>query len=297
MRYDWIAKHKAVFCVEVMCKVLGVSTSGYYGHLQGKPSQRVRRHEQIKHDVQRVYDEHHGIYGSWKIADVMQERDDLESACRNTVAAAMRELGLTSRVCKAFKPATTQADPNKRPAANLLEQDFTAERPNQKWFTDITYIGTDVGWIYLAVEMDCFSRRIVGWSLSDSLATELISDALRNAIETRRPDIQADGLLHHSDRGCQYTSDTYQRTLTTLGITCSMSRAGCCYDNAMMERFFWSLKQEWTNHHAYADLAATRPSVFQYIEMFYNRQRIHQALEYMTPEQYETVNAPESKVA
>ena len=247
--------------------------------------------------MQRVYDEHHGIYGSWKIADVMQERDDLESACRNTVAAAMRELGLTSRVCKAFKPATTQADPNKRPAANLLEQDFTAERPNQKWFTDITYIGTDVGWIYLAVVMDCFSRRIVGWSLSDSLATELISDALRNAIETRRPDIQADGLLHHSDRGCQYTSDTYQRTLTTLGITCSMSRAGCCYDNAMMERFFWSLKQEWTNHHAYADLAATRPSVFQYIEMFYNRQRIHQALDYMTPEQYETVNAPESKVA
>ena len=280
-----------------MCTVLGVSASGHYGHLQGKPSQRVRRHEQIKHDVQRVYDEHHGIYGSWQIADVMQERDDLESACRNTVVAAMRELGLTRRVCKAFKPATTQAEPNKRPAANLLEQDLIGERPNQKWFTDITYIGTDVGWIYLAVVMDCFSRRIVGWSLSDSLATELISDALRNAIETRRPDIQADGLLHHSDRGCQYTSDTYQRTLTTLGITCSMSRAGCCYDNAMMERFFWSLKQEWTNHHAYADLAATRPSVFQYIEMFYNRQRIHQALDYMTPEQYETVNAPESKVA
>ena len=283
--------------ISTMCDVLNVSTSGYYDSLVFEPSVRAVRHDQIKHTVQQVYDEHDGIYGSWKIADVLRERDDMESACRNTVASAMRELGLKSRVCKAFKPTTTQADPSKRPADNVLQQDFAAGRPNEKWVTDITYIATDAGWVYLAAVMDCFSRKIVGWSLHDSLATALVSAALHNAIEQRRPNIIGEGLLHHSDRGCQYTSDAYQHTLETLGITCSMSRTGCCYDNATMERFFWSVKHEWTNHHTYADLAAARSSIFRYIEMFYNRKRIHQALGYMTPEQYETVHAPESDVA
>ena len=136
----------------------------------------------------------------------------------------------------------------------------------------LTYLPTAQGWVYLAAVVDLFSRKVVGWSLSDSLATSLVSAALRDAIENRRPDGKQ--LLHHSDRGCQYTSDAYQQTLKTLGIECSMSRTGCCYDTpggAVMERFFWSLKQEWTNHHSYADLADGRSSVFQYIEMFYNR--------------------------
>ncbi len=247
--------------------------------------------------MQQVYDEHHGIYGSWKITDVMQERHDLESACRNTVAAAMRELGLKSRVCRTFKPTTTQVDPSKRPADNVLQQNFEADRPNQKWVTDITYIDTDTGWVYLAAVMDCFSRKVVGWSIHDSLATQLVTDALHDAIERRRPSIWDNALLHHSDRGCQYTSDAYQHTLKTLGITCSMSRTGCCYDNAAMERLFWSVKQEWSNHHSYVDLADARSSIFQYIEMFYNRKRIHQTLGYMTPEQYEAVHAPEMNVA
>jgi putative transposase len=280
-----------MFPIRLMCEVLRVSTSGYYSRLQRKPSRRAERKDRIQQTVQQVYDEHHGIYGSYKIADVMRQRKDLESACRNTVAAAMREMGLKSRVRKAFKPTTTTADPSKRPAANLLEQDFTADGPNQKWVTDITYLATACGWVYLAVVMDLFSRKVVGWSIGASLASDLVSDALRRAIESRRP---SPGLLHHSDRGCQYTSDAYQRTLRTLGIVCSMSRTGNCYDNAAMERFFWSLKHEWTEHEDYHDLSAARSGVFQYIETFYNSKRIHQTLGYKTPDQYEAENATAS---
>ena len=188
-------------------------------------------------------------------------------ACRNTVAKAMREMGLKSRVPRQFTPTTTQADPTKTPAPNTLDRDFHAAAPNLKWTTDITYLWTAAGWVYLAVVMDLFSRKIVGWSLGASLATELVADALRKAIESRRPDGKQ--LLHHSDRGCQYTSDAYQQTLRTLGIACSMSRTGNCYDNAAMERFFWSLKYEWTNHETYETLEDARLSVFRYIETFY----------------------------
>ena len=284
-----------MYPITLMCEVLKVSTSGYYDAVDRAPSPRAMRQARIRQDVQQVYQEHHGIYGSWKIAEVMAKRDALASVCRNTVAKAMNELGLRSRVRKAFVPTTTQVDPSKRPAANLLDQDFTAEAPNRKWVTDITYLSTQQGWVYLATVMDCFSRRIIGWSLGDALATALVSDALRHAIEARRP--CGDHLLHHSDRGSQYTSDGYRQTLRTLGITCSMSRTGCCYDNAAMERFFWSLKHEWTNHERYADLADARLSVFKYIDLFYNRKRIHQALGYVSPEQYEADHAPATKVA
>lgn len=284
-----------MYPISLMCEVLEVSPSGYYDALGRADSPRAQRQARIRQGVQQVYDEHEGIYGSWKIAKVMAGRDELESACRNMVAAAMKALGLRSRVSKAFVPTTTQVDPNKRPAENLLDQDFTADAPNRKWVADITYLPTQRGWVYLAAVMDCFSRRIVGWSLDDSLATELVSDALRQAIEARRP--RGRELLHHSDRGSQYTSDSYRKTLKTLGITCSMSRTGCCYDNAAMERFFWSLKHEWTNHQTYVDLADARLSVFKYIELFYNRKRIHQALGYVSPERYEADHAPATKVA
>ncbi|MEZ6073142.1 MAG: IS3 family transposase [Pirellulales bacterium] len=211
----------------------------------------------------------------------LEEHEELENACRNTVAKAMKDLGLKSRVSKAFTPTTTKADPSERPAANVLDRDFTAERPNQKWVTDITYLPTLAGWVYLAASVDLFSRKVVGWAMSDSLATPLVSTALRRAIESRRP--HPGELLHHSDRGCQYTSDDYRKTLKTLGIECSMSRTGNCYDNAVAERFFWSLKHEWTKHETYADLNSARLSVFKYIDVFYNRQRLHQSLGYKTP--------------
>ena len=171
-----------------------------------------------------------------------------------------------------------------------MAQDFTAEAPNRKWVTDITYLWTAAGWVYLAVVLDLFSRKVVGWAVSASLETELVAMALRRAIEARRP--ESGTLLHHSDRGCQYTSDGYQRILRTLGIQCSMSRTGCCYDNAVMERFFWSLKHEWTNHERFADLESARLSVFKYIETFYNPVRLHQTLGYQSPDKYEADHAP-----
>jgi putative transposase len=290
VKYAWITDHRDSFPVALMCDVLNVAASGYYDSIDRPASAKVERHDRIKQTVQQVHARSHGIYGSQKVAQVMQKRDDLESACRNTVAAAMRELGLKSRVSKSFTPTTTQADPTKKPAENKLDRNFTADAPNRKWVTDITFLRTEAGWVYLAVVIDLFGRKVIGWSIGSSLATELVSHALRAAIESRRPDGKR--LLHHSDRGCQYTSDAYQKTLRTLGIECSMSRTGCCYDNAAMERFFWSLKHEWTNHETFANLEEARLSVFKYIEMFYNPVRIHQALGYLSPNQFEAENAP-----
>lgn len=290
MKYAWIREQRDSFPVAVMCEVLGVSKAGYYAACNRPPSPRAERSARIRASVRETHAQSHGIYGPAKIVQALQQRDDLESACRNTVARAMRELGLKSRVRRAFTPTTTQADPTKQPAPNTLDRDFTAEAPNRKWATDITYLATASGWAYLAVVLDLFSRKVVGWAMSGSLATELVSAALRAAIEARRP--EGSRLLHHSDRGCQYTSDAYQQTLRTLGIECSMSRTGDCYDNAVMERFFWSLKHEWTNHDTFDNLAEARLSVFKYIETFYNTERLHQTLGYKTPAQYEADHAP-----
>ena len=290
MKYAWIAEHRDSFPISVMCEVLNVSTSGFYDSVGRAPSPRHERHELVQQAVRKVHAESHGTYGSRKIAHTLAQRDDLESACRNTIADTLRELGLASNVVQSFKPTTTHADPTKPPAENKLNQDFRAEAPNRKWGVDITYLGTTAGWVYLAVVIDLFSRKVVGWSLGTSLATDLVSEALRRAVESRRPNGRQ--LLHHSDRGCQYTSDAYQHTLRALGIDCSMSRTGCCYDNAVVERFFWSLKHEWTNHASYASLEEAHLSVFKYIETFYNPVRLHQTLEYLSPNQFEAVHAP-----
>jgi putative transposase len=290
VKYAWIKEHRDSYPVKVICRVLKVARSGYYSSVGRKPSPRALRTAKIHQAVEHVHAESHGIYGCAKITQRMQQDDALESACRNTVATAMRELGLKSRVSRGFTPTTTKSDPTKQPAENVLDRDFTADVPNRKWVTDITYLPTAAGWVYLAVVLDLFSRKVVGWSLGRSLATELVSDALRAAVESRRPD--GKHLLHHSDRGCQYTSTAYQQTLRTMGIECSMSRTGNCWDNAAMERFFWSLKHEWTKHESFDDIEATRLSVFKYIETFYNPVRLHQTLGYMPPDQYEAENAP-----
>jgi putative transposase len=290
VKYAWIGQHSDSFSVALMCEVLEVSKSGYYDSLDREPSPRAQRRERIEAAVREVHAQSHEIYGSYKIAQQLKQHAHLEGACRNTVATAMRQMGLKSKVVRAFTPTTTKADPTKQPAPNKLDRDFTAPAPNRKWVTDITYLPTAEGWVYLAVVLDLFSRKVVGWSLGPSLATELVSAALRAAIEVRRP--EGKQLLHHSDRGCQYTSDAYQQTLRMLGIDCSMSRTGCCYDNAVMERFFWSLKHEWTNHEQFQNLEAARLSVFKYIETFYNSQRLHQTLNYKAPNQFEAEFAP-----
>ncbi len=272
-----------------MCHILRVSKSGYYESVRRPPSARSMRRDRIREAVRQVHSESHGVYGIQKIAKVSDSRDDLERACWNTVRRAMRELGLRSRVTKVFRPTTTKADPTKQAAPNVLARDFVAESPNRRWVTDITYLWTVNGWVYLAVVKDLFSRKVVGWSLSKSLATYLVADALRHAIEARRPVGQQ--LLHHSDRGCQYTSDTYRGILRTMNIECSMSRTGSCYDNAVAERFFWSLKHEWTHDATLPDLEAARQCVFEYIATFYNPVRIHQTLNHKSPDQFEADHA------
>jgi len=285
VKYAWVKDNSDSFPVVAMCRAFQISKSGYYRWLKAEPGVRTQRSLRIRASVKQVYEESNQIYGSYKIADQLGKDDRLEAACRNTVATAMREMGLKSRVSKKFTPITTVSDPSKVPAPNILDQIFTADAPNQKWATDITYLPTESGWVYLAVVLDLFSRKVVGWSISESLATPLVSTTLRNAIEARKPDTKS--LLHHSDRGSQYASDDYQKTLRTLNITCSMSRTGCCYDNAVMERFFWSLKHEWTKFEHFADINQARRSVFQYIETFYNSKRIHQTLGYKTPDEFE----------
>ena len=285
MKYAWVKDNSDSFPVVAMCRAFQISKSGYYRWLKAEPGVRTQRSLRIRASVKQVYEESNQIYGSYKIADQLGKDDRLEAACRNTVATAMREMGLKSRVSKKFTPITTVSDPSKVPAPNILDQIFTADAPNQKWATDITYLPTESGWVYLAVVLDLFSRKVVGWSISESLATPLVSTTLRNAIEARKPDTKS--LLHHSDRGSQYASDDYQKTLRTLNIICSMSRTGCCYDNAVMERFFWSLKHEWTKFEHFADINQARRSVFQYIETFYNSKRIHQTLGYKTPDEFE----------
>jgi len=285
MKYAWIKEHRDLFSVTSLCRTLDVSTTGYYRWLKAGPGLRAERSDRNRTSIEQAYDESHGIYGSYKIADRLREDDSLEAACRNTVATAMREMGLKSKVSKKFSPTTTVSDPSKMAAPNVLNQSFKAGASNRKWVTDITYLPTTAGWVYLAAVLDLFSRKVAGWAISESLATPLVSSALRNAVESRKSD--TNGLLHHSDRGSQYTSDDYQQTLRTLNMTCSMRRTGCCYDNAVMERFFWSLKHEWTKFETFDDITQARLSVFQYIETFYNSKRIHQTLGYKTPDEFE----------
>lgn len=290
MKYAWIKEHRNTYPVRVMCRVLEVSPSGYYDWRYREPIPRSLGHQRICKAVRQVFVDSHENYGSTKVSRALAQENRLESACRNTVRNAMRESGLKSRVTKRFVPTTTQVDPTRQPAKNLLDRDFQAVGPNQKWVSDITYLRTYEGWVYLAVVLDLCSRKVVGWKLGNSLETSLVAQALRIAIETRRP--VGSQLLVHSDRGCQYNSESYQRTLHTMGITCSMSRTGNCYDNAVMERFFRSLKHEWTNHDEYADEEAARIAVFKYIETFYNTVHLHQTLGYRTPDELKAENAP-----
>ncbi len=208
MKYAWIKAHRDDYSVTRLCHALQVSRSGFYRWLNAEPSPRSKRTTSIRRSVLKVYEQSNCIYGSYKIAEKLKSDDQLETACRNTVARAMRELGIKSRVSRKFKPTTTVSDPSKKPARNVLSQDFEANAPNQKWAADITYLPTVTGWVYLAVVIDLFSRKVVGWNMSDRLTTPLVTGALKNAIESRNPDTNE--LLHHSDRGCQYTSEAFQ---------------------------------------------------------------------------------------
>jgi transposase InsO family protein len=280
-------EHRGDYPLALIAKVFEVSTSGYYEWLHRPPSARQRRRQVLAEAVRETFHESHENYGSRKVTEELVKAE--LNVCRNTVARIMREENLRSRTQKRRFVITTNSDHADPIAPNRLARDFHASRPDQKWVADITYVPTATGWAYVAAVMDLFSRKIVGWAVSESLESDLVIDALDQAIRTRRP---ASGLVHHSDRGCQYASERYRRLLDDHRIACSMSRRGDCWDNAPMERLMNSLKNEWTNHHSYRCVEDVQRSLFHYIEIFYNRRRRHQALGYLPPEAFEVKNAP-----
>lgn len=282
MKFAWIQKHRQEFPLRLMGKALSVSPSGYYAWTKRPASLRQQRQTELLEEIRQVQQDSRGTYGSPRI-----HRDLLEKnieVCVNTVAKLMQKAGIAARQLRRFKVQTTDSTHEHPIAANLLEQDFTADLPNQRWCCDVTYVPTAEGFLYLAVVMDLFSRRIVGWSMADHLRAELCTAALAMALLRRKP--QA-GLLHHSDRGVQYACGWYRQILEDHQITCSMSRKGNCFDNAAMESFFATLKTELIHRHQYATRRAAVASIFEYIEVFYNRQRKHSTLGYQSPEAFE----------
>lgn len=281
MKYQFIQQHKQEFPVVVMCRVLGVSESGYYAWLKRPVCQRKREDAQLTEEIEQGFYTHHGRYGSPRLHVELREQG--RRCSRKRVARLMREVGLSAKR-KRRRVLTTRRDASHPVAANLLARDFSATEPNTKWVTDITYIPTAQGWLYLAVILDLYSRAVVGWSMSSRCDEELAEKALKMAVARRRP--QA-GLLHHSDRGCQYTSRGYRSCLLEVGVVVSMSRKGNCWDNAVMESFFGSLKEECVGNTIYPSYEAARVALFTYLEVYYNRIRRHSTLGYVSPLLYE----------
>jgi len=281
MRYICIDRRRRQYPVKMMCRVLKVSRSGYYSWRVRPESERSKTDREVTQAIERLHKASKGTYGSPRItADL---RDEGNRHGKHKVARLMRLAGLKGCPKRRFR-VTTQRDPSHLVADNLLDQDFTAEAPNQRWASDITYIATNQGWLYLAVIMDLYSRRIVGWSMSRWINRHLVIDALNMAIGARRPGAE---LIHHSDRGSQYTSDDFRDELLKHGIECSMSGRGNCYDNAVVESFFGLLKREWVNRVHYRTREEARADVFEYIECFYNRKRRHGYLGNISPAEFE----------
>ena len=270
------------FPVRLMCQVLEVSAAGYYAWVKRPPSKRRERTMRLTEQIRQAHARSRRTYGSPRVTAELAGQGT--RVCRNTVAKLMRQAGLAAKVKRRFVPRTTDSTHDNPIAPNRLARDFTADAPDRKWTCDITYVPTDQGWLYLAVVMDLFSRRIVGWAMREHLQSELVREAMRMAVQARRPAV---GLLHHSDRGVQYACGDYRRLLGEHEIVCSMSRRGNCYDNAVTESFFGTLKTELVNDARYATRDEARQSVFEWIEVFYNRQRRHSSLGYLSPEGFE----------
>jgi len=266
-----------------MCTSLNVSRSGFYAWLSRIDSNRDAENRRLLALIRGVLDESRQTYGAPRVHAALTSRG--VQCSLNRVARLMREAGLRPPKKRRFRPQTTDSNHNNPVAPNLLDQDFAmAERPNQVWVSDITYIPTAEGWLYLAATMDLCSRAIAGWSMSDSLAASSAAAALQMAIDKRSP---SGGLIHHSDRGVQYTSDEFRRLAETHGLVLSMSRKGNCYDHAVMESFFHTLKTELVDRKTYDTRAEAKADVFEYIEAFYNRLRLHSSLGYRSPLEFE----------
>jgi putative transposase len=285
VKFEFIEAQKAHFPIEFMCEQLEVSRSGYYAWRERPESSRQQEDQALAQEVEQVYRDSRGTYGSPRVQAEMKARG--RKVSRKRVARIMKQQKLEAR--KRRRAVRTTDSNHQNPVApNVLERDFSPGQPNRTWATDITYVWTGEGWLYLAVVLDLFSRRVVGWSMSEHIDTKLVLGALEMALEGRQPPL---GLIHHSDRGSQYASAEYQQALASRGIQCSMSRKGNCWDNAVVESFFSSLKMELVYPTDFATRHQARSALFEYIEVFYNRERRHSALGYRSPADYEAERA------
>jgi putative transposase len=281
MRYQFIAQHRQKYPITLMCRVLEVSVSGYYAWSKRPPSRHARSDAQLAEQVKTVFQANRRVYGSPRVHAELQDQGI--TCARKRVARLMREQELFAQRPR-HRTITTKSEPGAQVAPNLLQRDFSAEQPNTRWVADTTSIWTAEGWLYLAVVLDLFSRMVVGWSMAATQDATLVIQALQMAITRRRPPA---GLLHHSDRGSTYTSESYLALLGQEGMVVSMSRTADCYDNAAMESFFHSFKGECIDGQSFQTRAQARSGTFDYLETFYNRIRRHSTLQYLSPLIYE----------
>ena len=285
MRYRFTAAEKVNYPVTILCHVLGVSTSGFYAWLNRPSSAAAKTTAKLQAAIKAVFEESRGTYGSPRVhAELLAQGWKVS---RSRVEREMRKMGLIARRPKKFR-VTTDSAHDKPIAENSLDRKFQASQPNRVWTTDITYVWTREGWLYLAAIVDLFSRRVVGWAMANHMRTSLVLNALRMALGRRLP---RRGLLHHSDRGVQYASTVYRDTLAGLGIACSMSRKGNCLDNAVSESFFSTIKHELIHRHDWGTRTAASLAIAEYIECFYNTRRRHSYLGFRSPAEYERIHA------
>jgi putative transposase len=282
MTYRFIDQHKDQWPVRLLCETLEVSPAGYYAWRQRPANSQQQRRDVLVVEIRAIHAEVKARYGSPRMQKELVARG--QDCCVNTVAKLMRDNDIKAKSARKFRVTTTDSNHDLPVADNLLDRQFNPSEANEVWVADITYIPTDEGWLYLAAVEDLYSRRIVGWSMDDNMESRLVVDALEMAVQRRLP---GETLLAHSDRGSQYASEHYQRLRGRHGITCSMSRRADCWDNAPMESFFASLKKELVHDAKFATRAEARAAIFEYIEVFYNGQRRHSSLGYVSPAEYE----------
>ena len=284
--FGFIHAEKATFPIAFMCAELGVSRNGYYkwrNRLDAPPGPRAAANAVILAEIVEIFTKSRGRYGAPRVHAALRKTG--RELSRNRVARLMAEHGLVGRPGRSrATPRTTINNPDATASPNIVNRDFTPEAPDRVWVTDVTYLRTSQGFLFLAAIIDCYSRLVVGWSVADHLRTSLCTDALNDALRRRRI---RPGLIHHSDRGCQYTSHTYREHLAAAQIVQSMSRVGNCWDNAVAESFFSTLKQEFVYTKDWATHAELELGLFEYIEVFYNRERIHSTIDYSTPFEYD----------
>ena len=281
MKYCFIDQHRSCHGVKKMCRVIGASRSGYYRWRKQPQSKRRKENEKILMEIKESHINSRRTYGSPRITDELRSKGI--KCGRNRVARIMKMHGIVAKAAKKFK-ATTNSKHNLPVAENLLNQNFETEKPNTVWASDITYIPTLEGWMYLVVILDLYSRQVIGWAMSNRLSSDFVIKALYQAIGRRKP---AKGCIFHSDRGVQYASLDFRDVLKDYNFIQSMSRKGNCYDNAVTESFFHTLKIEHVYDYRYKTRAEATQSIFEYIEMFYNPQRRHSALGYRSPVSFE----------